>query len=190
MVLKAVFLSGESHLMSPRIDKIPHDAIFCIYMLNQIDYMTTFSLAFRRNYRRPMAILLLLFVCLSCSQANADSSAVIVNSSVVQDTLSLKELRSIFTMKQRLWPSGERVSVYVFSNQNAIHKNFCRNKLNVFARQLESVWYRLVYSGTGERPVQVVSEQEMIEKVSQTPGAIGYIQSEIVHENTKIIRLN
>jgi len=114
---------------------------------------------------------------------------VIANASVEESHLKLKDLRSIYTMKKKLWSNGDRISVFVLSDDSATHKDFCRKLLKVFPRQLESVWYRLVYSGTGEKPVSVNSEEEMIELVAKTPGAIGYIRSENMHEETKVISI-
>jgi ABC-type phosphate transport system substrate-binding protein len=115
---------------------------------------------------------------------------VIANASVENTHLKLKDLRSIYTMKKNLWSNGERIVVFVLSDDSTTHKEFCRKLLKVFPRQLESVWYRLVYSGTGERPVTVNSEKEMISLVANTPGAIGYIQTESLHEEAKIITIN
>jgi len=119
----------------------------------------------------------------------AASLKVIANVSVEDSQLKLKDLRSIYTMKKNLWSNGDRIVVFVLSDDSATHKDFCRQLLKVFPRQLESVWYRLVYSGTGERPVSVNSEEEMIALVANTPGAIGYIRSEGLHEETKIITI-
>ena len=119
----------------------------------------------------------------------AASLKVIANVSVEESQLRLKDLRSIYTMKKSLWSNGDQISVFVLSDDSETHKVFCRKLLKVFPRQLESVWYRLVYSGTGEKPVSVDSEEEMATLVANTPGAIGYILSESLHEKTKIITI-
>jgi len=119
----------------------------------------------------------------------ASTLKVIANVTVEEEQLKLKDLRSIYTMKKSLWSNGDRIAVFVLSDDSATHKDFCRKLLKVFPRQLESVWYRLVYSGTGEQPVAVGSEEEMLELVAKTPGAIGYTRSETLHEKTKIITI-
>jgi len=129
-------------------------------------------------------------VSLHSLDAYADGLSIIANASVSQKSLKLKDLRSIFTMKKRLWPDGRQISVFVLPNKDHTHKVFCRELLKVFPRQLESVWHRLVYTGTGERPILVSSVEDMMEQVARTPGAIGYIQSEIVNENIKILSIN
>lgn len=120
----------------------------------------------------------------------AASLKVIANASVEDNQLKLKDLRSIYTMKKKQWSNGDRVVVFVLSDGHPAHREFCRDLLQVFPRQLESIWYRLVYSGTGERPVSVSSEEEMKMLVAKTPGSIGYILSEELHEETKILTVN
>jgi ABC-type phosphate transport system substrate-binding protein len=138
---------------------------------------------FKRTFLATFFVLSALFSMPSL----AASLKVIANASVEDNQLKLKDLRSIYTMKKSLWSNGDRIVVFVLSNGSATHKEFCRTLLKVFPRQLESIWYRLVFSGTGERPVSVSSEEEMRGLVAATPGAIGYIRLEDLHEETKII---
>jgi hypothetical protein len=42
---------------------------------------------------------------------------------------------------------------------------------------MRSAWDRLVYSGTGQAPLEVSSEEEMRAKIASTPGAIGYLKT-------------
>jgi len=141
------------------------------------------------NLKRTFLITFLVLSSLLSMTSLAATLNVIANASVEESHLKLKDLRSIYTMKKKLWSNGDRISVFVLSDDSATHKDFCRKLLKVFPRQLESVWYRLVYSGTGEKPVSVNSEEEMIELVAKTPGAIGYIRSENMHEETKVISI-
>jgi len=141
------------------------------------------------KYKHAYLIFIFILSSLLSITTFAGSLKVITNVSVEDSHLKLKDLRSIYTMKKNLWSNGDRIVVFVLSNGSATHKEFCRKLLKVFPRQLESVWYRLVYSGTGERPVSVNSEKEMMSLVANTPGAIGYIQSENLHEEAKIITI-
>ena len=118
-----------------------------------------------------------------------DSIVVVSHDSVPVAQLSLKELRAVFTMKQTVWPNGESIKVFVLENDNKLHKQFCMEVLGAFPRQLESVWYRLVYSGTGRAPFKVESEEALLESVSNTPGAIGYINAEQMNEDVELIKI-
>jgi ABC-type phosphate transport system substrate-binding protein len=120
----------------------------------------------------------------------AQAITVISNASVDRSELELKDVRAIFTMKKRLWSDGQPIQVYVLNSEQSSHREFCKKVLGVFPRQLQSIWHRLVYSGTGQAPIELSSEQEMIDVIASTKGAIGYIKQENTHEqiNTLSIR--
>ncbi|MDF2179270.1 hypothetical protein P2G88_13500 [Aliiglaciecola sp. CAU 1673] len=105
----------------------------------------------------------------------ADSVQVIINAEQSTNTLSAAQLRRIFTMRQRQWPDGSLIHVYVMPNNDPLHQHFAKSQLQLYPYQLERVWNKLVYSGMGERPTEVYSQAKMLEKVASTPGAIGYI---------------
>ncbi|MBN7819118.1 hypothetical protein [Bowmanella yangjiangensis] len=123
----------------------------------------------------------LLLMLLWPAQAMASDAQIIVNADAQVESLSQAQLRRIFTMRQRQWPNGLLIKVFVLPNQNALHQHFSKSQLNMFPYQLERLWNKLVYSGLSERPVEVYDEQQMLQLVAQTPGAIGYIS---VTENT------
>lgn len=136
-----------------------------------------------KNLALVLTLLSLLAVTLQ-----AQAITVISNASVDRSELELKDVRAIFTMKKRLWSDGQPIQVYVLSPEQSSHREFCKNVLGVFPRQLQSIWHRLVYSGTGQAPIELSSEQEMIDVVSSTKGAIGYIKQE--NTNEQINRLH
>lgn len=100
---------------------------------------------------------------------------VIVNESVSAQQLKRSDVREIFSANRQYWADGEKISVYVLAPNSAAHKRFCREILQMFPYQLERLWNQITYSGQGEPPIIVNSEQQLIELVSTTPGAIGYV---------------
>ncbi len=100
---------------------------------------------------------------------------VIVNSDVPDQTISQSTLRAIFSMHMRQWPNGKPVRVFVLPEDNAIHISFSKEVLNTFPHQLKRSWDILVFSGSGQAPGMAGSPAEMLQKVSSTPGAIGYL---------------
>ena len=100
---------------------------------------------------------------------------VITNPSVLEKTLSRSSLRAIFGMRLHTWPDGSAIRVFVMPDDAPLHAAFSKEKLNVFPYQLRSAWDRLVFSGTGQAPITVTSPEEMLAKVANTPGAIGYL---------------
>jgi len=104
----------------------------------------------------------------------AFSQTTIVNSSV-EDVLSLNTLRAVYSMRVQTWNDGTDITVYVLDPLGREHRQFCLEVLRVFPYQLQRAWDVLVFSGTGQSPIVVKTEQEIITKVKSTPGAIGYV---------------
>lgn len=117
------------------------------------------------------------WICLliSFSISNALADSVIVNKAVSASSISRSALLTAFTMRSKRWPDGTKLTVFVFADQHPVHQHFVKSSLGLFPYQLRSIWDRILFSGAGQAPVTVSSEQEMIELVANTPGAIGYI---------------
>ncbi|WP_432472950.1 hypothetical protein [Amphritea sp. HPY] len=120
---------------------------------------------------------MMLLCLLPDNKARAESSHVIVHSDQSSVQLSPQSLWAIYGMKTRSWPDGSRIKVFVLPSKHPQHRGFAIQVLKTYPYQLERVWQRLMYSGTGRAPTEVESEQAMIEAVSSTPGAIGYINA-------------
>ena len=100
---------------------------------------------------------------------------IITNKQVPLNSLSIHKARSIFAGRTSSWSNGLPITIFVFPDRDEKHQEFCSHALDVFPRQLRRSWDRMIYSGTGDGPLIVNSEAEMLERVKQTPGAIGYI---------------
>lgn len=114
---------------------------------------------------------------------------VIVNSSVEPQKMSVTQIRRIFSMRQTTWSNDQPIIVYVLINQHDTHQAFSTNVLGMFPYQLERIWNKLIYSGLGEEPIKVQSEQEMLERISQEPGSIGYVMQAVRLEKVKRIEV-
>lgn len=110
---------------------------------------------------------------------------VIVNPDVADRSVSQSSLRAIFSMRMRQWPTGKPIKVFVLPSENTVHVSFSKSVLNTFPYQLKRSWDLMVYSGSGQAPTEVGSPQEMLQKVSSTPGAIGYLPENYLIEGGK-----
>lgn len=126
--------------------------------------------------------------CLTEMAMAEEPPMVIVNSGIAtQDFLSQNALNAIFGMRLRKWQDGSPIKVYVLPDDNPLHVRFVKNILRVFPYQLRLSWDRLVFSGTGEEPIKVDSEQQMRALVGSTPGAIGYLSQSMIDNSVKAI---
>lgn len=107
----------------------------------------------------------------------AQLQELIVHQDILQPGLTQNEARIYFTLRLQNWPTGQRVKVFVLADDHELHRDFAKQVLGLFPYQLRSIWDRQVFSGTGQAPITVVDEAEMLKFVATTPGAIGYLRS-------------
>ena len=143
--------------------------------------------------RVPLLRLLIGLVLCGGSVANADEAdsgvrvQVIVNRSVETDSLSRYKLRTLFGMRLPSWPNGDAARVFVLPDEHPLHRRFAKQRLGVFPHQLRRAWNNLIYSGLGQAPVEVATEQELVDRVARTPGAIGYATAGEENAQTRIL---
>jgi len=131
-------------------------------------------------------LLLLIPLCWHVPTALGEEMVAIVNLSVSQTSVTRNFARALFGMRAQHWPGDGGVTVFVLPDQHVLHAAFAKNVLDMFPQQLRNAWDRLVYSGTGQAPVEVSSEEEMLDGVAATPGAVGYVSKDKV--NAKRVR--
>ncbi len=140
----------------------------------------------KTNGMRLFPPLLILLTAIAASPANALD--VIANPNVPQSEISTHALRAIFSMRLREWNDGSPVTVFVLSEDDKRHIEFCNKLLQILPRTLERNWDHLVFSGTGQRPITVSSEQDLKRRVAETPGAIGYLEAkDLVDDHVKML---
>ncbi len=132
-------------------------------------------------YQLTVAALLL------CLAVNGHAVELIANPNVPQESLSRSMVRSIFSMRMTSWSNGMPIRVFVLGDKEDLHSRFSKLILGVFPHQLRRAWNRQIFSGIGQAPERVESEREMLDRVSHTPGAIGYLSEEMINEQIRKI---
>ena len=107
------------------------------------------------------------------------NQVVIAHSTVANESLSLNQLRAIFSLRARAWPDGDKITVVVLKDEAPVHREFLLKTLKMLPHQLRRQWDRYIYSGIGQGPVVVETRVDMLNIVNQTPGAIGYIEGDV-----------
>jgi len=130
-------------------------------------------------------IVFIIFLC-NTTISVAYATDIVVNVSVPEYKVSLNKTRAIFTMRQRFWPNGEKIKVFTLADEHPLHQVFTKTNLHMFPHQLRRVWDRIVFSGIGRVPIVVSGEEEMLEKVANTPNAIGYLSNEFKNEKVRL----
>ncbi|MCB1800465.1 MAG: hypothetical protein KDI82_02135 [Gammaproteobacteria bacterium] len=113
----------------------------------------------------------------------------IAHPSAAIDSLSVNGTRLIFSMQVNSWPDGSAVRVFVLPDDHPAHRDFSKELLGLYPRQLRRVWDRQLYSGAGQSPELVSDAEAMRKAVAGTPGAIGYLPREQIDESVRELQL-
>lgn len=135
-------------------------------------------------------IVLLVAILTAWQSVPAGAVEVIAHPSVASARLSLVQAKALFSMRQTRWPDGTRVWVFVLPDAHPTHSAFSKGVLNLYPYQLRQTWDRQVYSGTGQAPIEVATEEEMLNRVANTPGAIGYVRKVNPHDPVRVISVD
>lgn len=127
--------------------------------------------------------------CSGFSVADSERTFVITYPSTSISEIPKNHIRSIFTMRLRQWPNGSPITLVTMADDHPVHINFVQATVRLFPHKLRKNWDKLIYSGTGQAPIEVKTEAEMIDYVSKTPGTIGYVSKEPVNENVTVLKL-
>ena len=115
--------------------------------------------------------------------ASADDIIVVANSDIPTDTLAKDEIQSIFLGEIVKWPNNKMITVVTLKDE-ALHNRFLKKYIKRTAFQFNNVWRRILFTGKGKPPISVKSEGELLEYVSKTSGAIGYVSSGLMGTKT------
>lgn len=101
----------------------------------------------------------------------------IANSGVPIKALNTQMALEVFSLNQEFWAPDLPIRVVSYRDSNSIHAAFCREILKIQPYQLQRAWERKLLAGHGRAPILVRSHEEMLMRVQETPGAIGYIDA-------------
>lgn len=123
------------------------------------------------------------------SEENENALFLVAHPDVATSWLNRDTARAIFAMRQRNWPDGQAVQVFVLANRDPVHARFAKELLAVYPHQLQLAWDRIVFSGMGQAPNRVHDQTNMRIKVASTPGALGYLEGEYLDESVQVISM-
>lgn len=131
----------------------------------------------------PVQLVLLLTVVL---QAGREVSAnpiadpgfrVIVHASNDISQLSRKQLSNMFMKKTRRWTNRSDIVPVDQSSGSRVRARFSRVIHGKSIAFVTRYWQRLIFTGRGIPPLELNSNDAVIEFVRSNPGAIGYVEN-------------
>ncbi len=132
-----------------------------------------------------IAIVTLLFL-FNWAETSFSQVAVIAHKSVPVDTIKKSELLDFYTADIKKWINGDKVIVNDLKPKGEVKKIFYKF-LGKTPSRMKSIWLRNMLSGEGDPPEALKSEEEMLQKIAATPGAIGFLSQTKVDNNVKTL---
>ena len=133
-----------------------------------------------------MKYVVIFFAILTLTSINANAQiAVIVHKSVKISTANAAQISDFFTMSTREWPDGAKV--VVFDQREEVARKKFYNFIGKNPVEVKKNWLRIQLSGDGKAPETLSTDDDVIERISKTPGAISYISADKVTSDVKVI---
>lgn len=137
------------------------------------------------------ALLSCLMLSVSIRAASAGDLAIIVNSSVDVDNLSLAEVRQIFLGDKQFWTDDLRVTLLVRAPVAHERDVVLKSIYRMTEAQFRQYWISKVFRAeTPTGPKIVYSSDMAADLVEQIPGSITFIDVSQVPEGAKVLRID
>lgn len=134
---------------------------------------------------RVIAAALVTIMLLPALSAAGDL-VLIGNPSLRESTLRKKDVKNIYLGKKRVWKDGTKI-VFAIQTEKDLLKLFLKEYVGKSPSQYDNFWRNRIFSGKGSSPLTFDGNQEMINFVSKTKGAIGYVSAGSNLEDIKTI---
>ena len=131
-------------------------------------------------------IILFIFVLLFWTTEASAQVAVIAHKSVPVDSLKKIELLDFYTGDIRVWEDEHPVVVFDLKTKGNVRDSFY-HFLGKTSSRMKSIWMKKMLSGEGDPPEAMKSQEEVLKKVSTTPGAIGFVSHPLVTDEVKML---
>ena len=114
--------------------------------------------------------------------------AIIANKSVPANEISSTQVLDFYTGDVRVWEDGKPVIVFDLKPKGEVKTTFY-DFLGKTTSRMKSIWMKNMLSGEGDPPEALPSESEMLRKVADTPGAIGFVSEKTASLEVKVLAI-
>lgn len=115
-----------------------------------------------------------LGILLASTPAKTQNVLIVANKDVSISQLSSSQIRELFTGAKSRFSDGSRAVPVVLKGGPA-HEVFLHKHLAETPEDFRTLWRKLVFTGQGSMLKEFASESAMLEYITVTPGAIGYV---------------
>jgi len=114
--------------------------------------------------------------------------AVIANKNVPVDSVSKEELLDYYSGEIRQWQNKKPITVFDLKPRLEIREKFFEY-LGKSSSRMRSIWLKKFLSGEGDPPAALENELKILSTVASTPGSIGFINTKLINNSVKVLKL-
>jgi hypothetical protein len=112
------------------------------------------------------------------SQWAWSQNVVYFGNEVGMTSMTNTKIQRVFTGKETLWKNGKTVVICLPGTKSAKAQEVYTKVYNKSVKEVQKFWLSLVFQGRAKSPMFFDSEQEMVDYVKRTPGAIGVVTAD------------
>lgn len=112
--------------------------------------------------------------------------AVVGNSNNKSKTLEPGEVQDIYMGRRRSFPDG---SMAIPLDQEKLRPDFYLKLTHRPIEQINAYWARIMFSGQASPPTILSDDKEVIQAITENPGAIGYISTNSVNSKLRVLMI-
>lgn len=145
----------------------------------------------RKRHRTVISLVFLRIALIACgallnTAARADV-VVIVSAHSHVTTLSTAQVSDIFLGKTAKFPNGTIAIPLDQVDASTVRREFYAKVTDKSPQLLKAYWSKLIFTGQGEPPREVIDSGAVKKLVASSPNSIGYIESTAADSSVKII---
>lgn len=130
-------------------------------------------------------LLFVVTLLLLLGQAAPAQVMVIAHHAVPVTTLGARGLIDVYVLVQTSWSDGSPIRVFALKSGSESVRKF-HEYLGRDPLQMRKLWLRAQLTGEGQAPT-MVSEDEIVARIAETPGSIGYVDASKVTNRVKVL---
>jgi hypothetical protein len=136
---------------------------------------------------RAGLILIALVLNLANHSARADVVAIVSSKSAII-TLSKSQTTDIFLGRVNRFPSGLPAMPIDQAEGSAAREEFYAKMAGKSAAQMKAYWSKIIFTGRGQPPKEVLNGVEVKKRILENPAAIGYIDANLVDDSVRVVQ--
>ena len=134
-------------------------------------------------------LVLVIAALAAATGARAQEVVPVMAAKSAVSSLSQAQLADIFLGKATRFPDGTIATPIDQNEDSPARERFYAQFANKSPAQVKAHWSKIIFTGRGQPPRQVPSGPEVRRAVTETPGAIGYIDAKLVDSSVRVISL-